>query len=45
MAAGYPEDSAMDSDPSEPGFSRREGHDQLVLAAMRMGEGSGFAMS
>lgn len=41
----YPEDSAVDSDSSEPGFSRREGRDQLVLAAMCMGESSGFAVS
>lgn len=45
MAAGYLEDSVGDSDTSESGFSRREGHDLLVLAAMCLGEGSEFAVN
>lgn len=45
VAAGYLENSVGDSDSSESGFSRREGHDQLVLTAMCMGGGSEFAVN
>lgn len=42
VAAGYSENSAGDSDS---GFSRREGHNQLVLTATDIGVGSEFAVN
>lgn len=45
VAAGHLEDSVGDSDPSESGFTRRVGHDPLVLATMRLGVGSEFAVN